>query len=69
MPKSLHGSLFNKSFEIAALIIGVVYSGLNVNESLFLSKNVYISFNTTSLCSPNGFEKSSVNSKIGVSIF
>ena len=32
MPKTLQGRLFRKLFEIAALIIGVVYSGLRVKE-------------------------------------
>ena len=50
----------------AALIIGVVYSGRNVKNSLFLSSNEYISFNTTSECSPRGFANKSLNSKIGV---
>ena len=48
--------------------MGVVYSGLKVKDESLRSSNVYISFNTTSLCSPKGFRKSSVNSKIGVMI-
>ena len=35
--ENFEGKLFNNPFEIAALIIGVVYSGLNVINSPFLS--------------------------------
>ena len=51
---------------IRALIIGVVYSGLNVISSSFRSLKVYISFKTTSLCSPKGFLNNSELSNIGV---
>ena len=46
--------------------MGVVYSGRSVKNSLFRSSNEYISFKTTSECSPRGFANKSLNSKIGV---
>ena len=52
-----------------ALITGAVPSGRRVSERPFRSSNVYISFVTTSLVSPEVREKSSVASNPGVSTY
>ena len=68
MPNNFAGSLSSRLFDMAARIIGAVYSGLSVKDELFLSLKVYISLSTTSLCSPNGLLNKSDDSKIGVII-
>ena len=53
---------------MAALIIGVVYSGLRVKTESLRSLKLYISFKTTSEFSPKGFLNSSEFSNIGVEV-